>query len=145
MKKDTWLLVANCSVAHVFKVEKKESLIPIDTLSHPASRLRNQDLVSDRPGRDLESKGTRRHSMETKTSPKDQEFHNFAKNIAQYLEHARSEGRFDRLYLAANPTLLGLLRESISSGTKKLIEQEVDKDMTHMKPDEIVNNLPFLM
>jgi protein required for attachment to host cells len=143
MEKETWLVVANSSVAHIFKVQKKNALTEVETLTHPASRLRNQDLVSDRPGRDVERMGIRKHSMEQKTSPKDQEFMSFAKAISDYLQNARKEGRFERLYLAANPTLLGFLRDTIPDAIRKLIGGEVDKDMTHMKPNELVNHLPF--
>lgn len=145
MKKETWLIVANSSLARIFKVEKKQALVEIEVLEHPESRLQNRDLVSDRPGRDFESMGHARHAIEPQTTPKHQEFASFAKDIAQYLDKARSEGHFNRLYVAASPSFLGLLRQTFGSSTTQLISGEVDKDMTHMKPAEIVNHLPFLL
>lgn len=144
MKKDTWLIVANSSLARIFKVEKKQLLKELKTLEHPESRLHNRDLVSDKPGRDFESIGPTRHTMEPPTSPKQQEFTLFAKQIAEYLEEARLKGEFDRLYLAASPVLLGLLRQTLNPSIVKLLNGEVDKDMTHFKPQEIVSHLPFL-
>lgn len=144
MKKDSWLVVANSSIARVFKIEKKHDLIEIKVLEHPESRLHNLDLVTDKPGRDFESMGMGRHAYEPKTLPKRQEFAVFAKSLADYLEGARNQGEFETLYIAASPALLGLLRQSLHPNTAKLIKGEVDKDMTQMKSQEIPAHLPFM-
>ena len=145
MKKGTWLVVANSSFAKIFKLEKKESLIEVESFEHPESRLRDSDLVSDKPGRGFESVGQARHAMESQSSPKHQEFINFAKQLAHYLESARNKGEYERLYIAASPVLLGLLRQALHPATTKLLRGEVDKDMTHMNPNEILTHLPFLL
>lgn len=143
MKKDTWLIVANSSLARIYKIEKRHDLKEIKVLEHPESRLHNLDLVSDKPGRDFESAGIGRHSLEPKVLPKRHEFEIFAKSLADYLENARNQGEFETLYVAASPSLLGLLRQSMHPNTAKLIKGEVDKDMTQMKPHEIPSYLPF--
>ena len=146
MKKETWLIVANSTIARIFKVQKKESLVEIETLVHPESRLHNRDLVSDnRAGRTFDSMGPGRHALEPTILPKQQESIEFAKDIAHYLEKSRVNGDFDKLYLAASPTQLGLLRQNIHPATMKLINGEVNKDMTHMKVEEIINHLPFIL
>lgn len=144
MKKDCWLLVANSSLARIFKIEKRQELKELKVLEHPESRLHNQDLVSDKPGRDFESAGVARHALEPKTLPKRHEFAVFAKFLADYLEEARNKGEFESLYIAASPALLGLLRQSLHPNTVKLIKGEVDKDMTQIKSQEILSHLPFL-
>jgi protein required for attachment to host cells len=144
MKKESWLVVANSSIARIYKIEKKHDLFEIKVLEHPESRLHNLDLVSDKPGRDFESAGIGKHSLEPKTLPKRQEFALFAKSIADYLENARNQGEFDTLYVAANPSLLGLLRQSLHPNTAKLLKGEVDKDLTLLKPRDIPTHLPFL-
>lgn len=145
MKKDSWLVVANSSIARIFKFEKRHELKELKMIEHPESRLHNLDLVSDKPGRDFESSGTRRHALEPKTMPKKLEFATFAKQIAEFLENAHREGAFDTLYIAASPSLLGLLRQSLDPNTAKTVKGEVDKDMTQMKPHEIPPHLPFLI
>jgi protein required for attachment to host cells len=144
MRKNAWLVVANSSMAHIYKIETKKKLVEVKTMDHPESRLHNLDLVSDKPGRDFESLGFGRHALEVKVTPKHQEFILFAKEVADYLEAARQQGQFHDLYIAASPSLLGLLRQALSPGTMKLIQGEVDKDMTHMKPAEIMTHLPFI-
>lgn len=145
MKKETWILIANSSLARIYKLGMKNQLEELKVLEHPESRLHNIDLVSDRPGRDSEVGGTRRHALEQKTSPKKQEFIVFAKLLADYLEEARNEGNFDTLYIVAGPSLLGLLRTALHPNTAKLIKGEVDKDMTLFKSHELPSHLPFLL
>ncbi len=144
MKKDTWLIVANSSLARIFKIENRHSLIELAVLEHPESRLHTRDLVSDKPGRDFERIGPARHSIESQTSPKQQEFNYFAKQLAKYLEEALAKGEFNRLYLAASPGLLGILRQILHPSLTKLLSGEINKDVTHLKPQEIMTHLPFL-
>lgn len=145
MKTGTWLVVANSSLARIFKLEKKAALVEVAQFEHPESRLHIRDLVSDKAGRTNESIGFTRHQYEPRHSPKQIEFDFFAKSLAQYLEESRNKGEFGRLYIAASPTLLGLLRQALHPSTLKLLAGEVDKDMTHMRPDEILTHLPFLL
>ncbi|MBA2367428.1 MAG: host attachment protein [Candidatus Protochlamydia sp.] len=142
MKK--WLVVANSSLARIYKIEKMKSLVEVELLEHPESRLHNRDLNSDKPGRGFESVGHARHSLEPHSSPQQLEFNQFAKELSVYLENARNNGEFESLYIAASPTLLGLLRQCLDSNTAKLVKGEVDKDMTHMNPDEIMKHASFL-
>lgn len=144
MKKDSWLLVANSSLARIFKVRKRKELSELKVFEHPESRLHNLDLVTDKPGRDCESSGMGRHALEPKMLPKQHEFEIFAKYLADYLENAYNQGEFDTLYISASPSLLGLLRQSLNANITKLIKGEADKDVTQMKPHEIPPLLPFL-
>lgn len=143
MKKNTWLIVANSSLARVFNFEPKRALTEVTVLEHPESRLHNQDLVSDKPGRDFESGGTRRHALEQKTLPKQQQSEIFAKEIADFLEEARNGEEYIALYVSASPSMLGLLRNSFHPATLKVIKGEIDKDMTQMTPHEILSGIPF--
>ena len=144
MKKNSWLIVANSSLARIFKIQNLQSLVEIETLQHPESRLHNMDLVSDKPGRGFESVGTQRHGLETGTTPKQDEFLVFARHLANYLKSAHQAGSYETLYIAAGPTLLGLLRQTLDSSVTKAIHGELDKDMTHLKTDEMIAHLPFL-
>lgn len=145
MKKETWVVIANSSIARVYKIVKLHDLEEIKILEHPESRLHNLDLVTDKPGRDFESFGVRRHAAEAKVMPKKQEFIVFAKVIADFLEEGRKQGEYNSLYIAANPSLLGLLRQALDQNTAKLLNGEIDKDMTQMPVHELKTHLPFLL
>ncbi|MCE2983027.1 MAG: host attachment protein [Parachlamydia sp.] len=139
-----WLVAANSSIARVYKIEKQQSLVEVEQLEHPESRLHTRDLVTDKPGRDFESVGHARHAFESFPSPKQLEFSQFAKELSDYLSAARQRGEYDCLYIAASPTLLGLLRQSLDNETAKLVKGEIDKDMTHMNTNEIITHVPFI-
>lgn len=142
MKKDSWIVVANSSVARLFKLDKLK-LIEMDSLIHPQSRMQDRDLVTDHPGQTNESMGTSRSQMEVQNPPKKMEAINFAKQIADHLDLARAKGQLEKIYLAATPSFLGLIRQEMSQTTEKLVEAEIDKDITHMKPDVILGYFPI--
>ncbi|KND58124.1 hypothetical protein BVER_00354 [Candidatus Burkholderia verschuerenii] len=57
----------------------------------------------------------------------------FARTVADFLEQSRIEHRFDRLRLAVDPSFLGLLRERLSSETRKLVYDEPTDDATRLR------------
>lgn len=145
MSKEAWFVTANTSIAKVYRICSPQSLELISLLDHPASRLHNQELVADKPGRDFESMGHTRHSLEPHQSPKQHEGQLFAKTVAEYLLRALQKGSYEALYLSLSPNLLGLLRHELSPAVSKLVRGEVDKDMTQIDPKEIPGQVPFLL
>lgn len=143
MRPNSWLVVANSSIARIYKIENRHTISEIAVLEHPKSRLNNLDIVSDKPGRDFERVGISRHGVGHCVTPKKHEFEIFATEIAEFLKHGRLNGRFEGLYLTAGPNLLGLLRGSLDEETVKSVQGEVDKDLTQLKPSEILTHLPF--
>lgn len=142
MKKNSWILVANSSHAIIFSVEKNTQLHEVHVFDHPESRLHEQDLISSKPGRNFDSVGGGRHAYQAPTSAKTIEYNAFAKDISVYLDKAREENKFAKLYIGANPSFLGILRQVLSPQTLELIVQEIDRDLTHMKAEEIREHLP---
>ena len=57
--------------------------------------------------------------------------------LGDYLEQARSEHRFDKLYLVAPPTILGRLREQLGEEVEKLVVDELDKDLFRANAREL--------
>lgn len=145
MPKNIWILVANSSQAKVYKAENNSTLSVIEYLEHPESRLHDGELVTNQPGRSFDSIGPGRHAMQPKASPQTLEFHVFARHVTEHLENANEKGLFDSLYIFANPSFLGILRQFISPGLDKMIKGEIDKDMTHMNPREIREQLPLVL
>lgn len=145
MKKETWVVVANSSHAKIFKVENNNTLVEIHEFEHPESRLDDQDLVTSKPGRTNDSVGFRRSSMEYQTSPKHHEFQLFAKQISEYLDQAHETGAVGRLYISASPIFLGILRQAFSNQVNGLMAAQIDKDLTHLKTDDIRSHLPLVL
>lgn len=137
-----WVVVADQSKARIFTVEDSRGpLLQVDELEHPEARKREQEMVSDRPGRSFDSAGQGRHAMGTSVEPKKEEAIRFARQVADYLQAAHHEGRFNHLLLVAGPTLLGLLRENLKSLTGANIS-EIEKNLGQFEASEIRSHLP---
>jgi len=143
--KHTWIVVANGTVARIFAAENNHELKELELMEHPEGRLHARDLVSDRPGRGFERANPGRHAMEPPTSPKRNEFNIFAKQICDHLNVAHNEGKFNNLYIVANPQFLGLLRQMIAPSLVSKIAGEVGKDMTQMVAGDIRKLLPLVL
>ncbi|TLM74423.1 host attachment protein [Microbulbifer harenosus] len=139
-----WVLVANHTHARVFEAEKRAgSLTEIESLVYPEGRMKGRELLSDAPGRAFDSKGQGRHAMEEPTSLRKQGARKFARDIAHALERGRQQGRFDRLYIVADPSMAGSLRMSMSTPCLATIAGESRKNLTTCDSDEIRAQLPM--
>ncbi|GAB4225597.1 MAG: host attachment protein [Chlamydiales bacterium] len=145
MKKVSWIIVANSSRARIFKTSKESSLEEIETLVHPASRLKAHELVESSQGRSFDSFGEGRHKMEPKSDPKKVECELFAKTIVERLEEGRNQKAYDRFYLASSPSMLGYIRQEMSGSIMNLLAGEVDKDITNMSLTEIREHFPYIL
>lgn len=137
-----WVVVANGSQSIVYRAENVHKLTEVRRFYHDAMHLTRQDLNSDRPGRVTQRAGYGTDTMEEKTPPKVKEANLFANEIAQFLEEGYNKGDCDRIYLIAKPPFLGYIRQSLHPNVSKLIESEVQKDLTQMRPEQIREYLP---
>jgi protein required for attachment to host cells len=135
----TWVLIADSSRARLFSVEKALApLREIRAFVNPEGRARNRDLVSDRQGR---SPGNG-PNMDYEVTPKRQQARVFAKEISEHLKSGRVGGLFRKLYIAATPSFLGLLRGKLDARTADLVVDTVSKDLTQLEPKQIRRHLP---
>ena len=113
---------------------------------HLVSRIKNEDgrltegeLDSDKPGRGFSSAGGQvRHALDRRSKQHEEVVLKFSHQIAEALERARGENRFEELVLVAEPHFLGLLRDSLSLEMKKMIKGEVGKEYNqHVQVSEI--------
>lgn len=133
----TWILVANASEARIFLAEGKDKISVVDTFTHEESRQLGQDLNTDRQGRVGDRVGTARHAVEDHTPAKEVEAQKFAREIANYLDSARTSGKYQRLYLVSSPSFLGLIRGSLSEATLAVVIESISKDLTNVEPGEL--------
>ena len=54
----------------------------------------------------------------------------FSKTLSRFLDKARSQHRYEKLYLIAPPEFLGLMRENLSKEVRKLTAEEINKDLS---------------
>lgn len=134
-----WILVADSSRARLFTANKALApLREIETFVHPECRGRTQDLISDRPGR-ANGHGAQ---LDTGVEPKRQEAMVFAKALSTRLKHGRLQGDYQRLYIAAAPGFLGLLRNKMDGPTAQMVTAAISKDLVQLDAGEIRRHLP---
>lgn len=138
----TWVLVADNSRARFFAAEKAAApLQEVRDLLYPEARLREGDLVSDRPGSDRNpSTGT--HGVGTDASHKQDGADRFALEVCNQLDTARNSGTFRKVYVVAAPHFLGLLRKHQSPSLRQMVAGEVDKNLTTQDSTTIRKHLP---
>jgi protein required for attachment to host cells len=129
--KKTWVVVANASTAKFFSARNaRGELELVAELTHPESRLRNQDLVSDAQKDHNNARHAAPHDGE-RALPKTQEMVRFAHELAARLKAGRLEGAFERLIVVATPHFKGMLLDALDDATAKCVEKSIDKDYTH--------------
>ena len=101
----------------------------------------NREIVTDKPGRSADPGGQGRHGFAPGVDYHEFEKERFAHQVAAFLEKARTGNRFDRLILVAPPKTLGNLRDELDKTTRQYVSSELNKDLTHLKTDEIAQHL----
>lgn len=141
MKKETWVVVANSSHARFFRLDGLK-MTELDSLIHPEAHLTEKDLVTDKPGRTDSPFSKGRSVYEPHHSAKEMGNQQFVKKISEVLDSARTKGSLGKIYIAASPHILGLLRSEMDSHTQAMIASELDKDISGLKADEILKYFP---
>jgi protein required for attachment to host cells len=138
----TWVLVADNSRARFFATDRATGpLREVRDLLYPEARLREGDLVSDKPGRDR-NPGAGAHGFSSDATHKQDGAERFAQEVCGELESARNGGTFGKLYVVAAPHFLGLLRRHQSASLRQMVAGEVDKNLTTQDSDTIRRHLP---
>ncbi len=133
-----WILVSDASRAVLYSTEKRgDDWTVVGSYFHPESRQKNSELTPTEPGHSLKSKGSARHTvLEAETSPKEAEMEHFALLLADVLADGAMQHSYDSWVLVAPPHFLGLLRDRLSTESKKRLTTSVNKDYTHSGPQD---------
>jgi protein required for attachment to host cells len=148
---NTWILTADSARARILEVLPREQrLLERQVFQNPEGRAHNRDLETGghprfnghggvgKPGTaPTGGPGNDREQI----SPSEKSADAFAKEIARFLDKARIEHRFERLYLIAPPRFLGALRQELGKEVEKLVADELDKDLSWFNAREIESYL----
>ncbi len=138
-----WYVVADSARARIFSSSGPQGqLEDVDIWLHPESRLKDQQIAADAPGRSFDSHGEGRHAMAPRIDPSKQEALRFATEIGKRLDKARKNGRFDQLVLVAAPRFLGLMRGGLNRPTLDCVAHEVAKNLVTLGPQAIRDRMP---
>lgn len=140
--KRTWVMVADAARARFF-VSEGEDVRPIEevTLDNPAAHGFSRDLVSDKPGRTIESVGGAHHAQEPKHDPHRSAKEAFARRVADYVEQNALADKFDDLVLVAPPQMLGDLRGALGRHAAARVAGTAPKDLMKIPTAEMKAHL----
>jgi protein required for attachment to host cells len=137
----TWIVVADASRARIFETpERGPHIDEIEDLVNPAAREANRALQSDANGRfhPKGATGKAGHSIAQRVDPVQHQVELFAKRVGDYVDKARTEGRYDKLCLVAPPKFLGLLRGNLGKESHKVMDREIAKDLSRLDAPAIL-------
>jgi len=139
----TWILTAGNADAVIYASRGgKSDLSEHKRFEHPRGRMHDRELTSDLPGRAYDSSGKGRHAMEQSVDPKKHEAIIFAKQLSEYLHHACTTGTCNKLYIAAPPAFLGILREHYSTPVEQALALEVNNNLVSLGANEVRGHFP---
>lgn len=126
----TYIVACDSAKAKVFlSTSRFGEWTEVTTLDSPDAALREQERVSDRPGRVFDSFGKGRHAMAVEETGRQHEMHRFANEVAGLLNKALAEGEFTQLVLISEPAFLGYLRRALSPAASRSISCAVSKNL----------------
>lgn len=146
--KKTWIMVADAASSRVFLHDRPGlGMTSVDggSLENPTVHGHTRDLGTDKPGRSFDSAGGARHAQEPRTDLHRQAKADFARRLADYVEHGAAQKKFERLVLVAPPQMLGDLRVALGKQSARLVTDSIDKDLTKLSPTEIADHLQPLV
>ena len=134
-----WYLVANRGEAAIYADSREQKFAFVERFTDPQAHLTESELVSDRPGRSFSHSGggVVKHAYEPRVNHHEEAAIRFARKLAEELETAQRNGRFDELVLVAEPHFLGLLRGALPPASRELIKHEVRREYAQGSPEEI--------
>ncbi|HVV69851.1 MAG TPA: host attachment protein [Gammaproteobacteria bacterium] len=138
----THILVANASEAKLYETERLgEKMDLINEYSHPASREKRLELVTDRPGH-FATKGTGvSRGAYDESDPKEVEADKFAQQLAKIVIEICDNHHDDKMVIVAAPHFHGLLNKHYDEQAKEQITHAIEKDYTKMPMKKLMGYL----
>lgn len=136
-------LVAVFDSSHVRFFEYKPAHGQIERiLAEVSSGLHHdkREIETDRPGRSISS-GGQHHAFESHSDPRKMEKHDFVRAIAQAVEAALDQHKFNALVVVAPERSVGEFRTVASDKVKNTIWREVQKEFANLSDSELSSHL----
>lgn len=137
----TYIVASDAARARIF-AHDHGALREIETLVHPESQQHTGDLRTGSRG-EQGGGGATRSQRQTGSDDATPQKHAalFAKEVAEFLRQARTQGRADSFVLIAEPQFLGALRQKLDAPTRDQVVKEIDKNLSRADEGEIAKAL----
>ncbi len=136
-KAKQWIVTADTNACVIYShIQYSHALTFVQRLSHPENKLRDIELTSDKPGH-YQTGGTARGAYEQETDPKEHLIDLLALEIANVLDHARTQHQYEQWVLIALPHMNGLIKKHLNKHVAECLQQSIEKNTMHMSAEEL--------
>jgi protein required for attachment to host cells len=138
----TWIVIADGAHARVLEhSDDSPKLEAVEGMAFDVDLPPTREIVSDRPGRTFDSKGSARHAKAGRSDPHRELKRGLAKKLAGALEESLAKKRYEHLVLVAPPATLGDLREALTKGVLVRVAAEVAQDLVKTPKSQLLRHL----
>ena len=130
-----WLIVADLDKTRIFQFSFHHPKLQSVTASRNTSHEMDDSLRSK--GSTLTGTGEGLRSFTTEHSLKRRHHDRYVHEVAEIINSAKKEGAFQRLFIAAGPQMMGLLRSQLHKETLQLVEREFLKDYARFSQEDL--------
>lgn len=132
------VVVGDRGRARLFNAEPGEpKLKELEDMVNAGYRLRERQLVSDRPGRGMSRTRGGRASLGDDYQQRRHQATLFAKQVAERIQARARLRDYGRIYLIAAPEFIGMLRPCLATKRLKAPVTGIRKDLTR-RPDSVI-------
>ncbi len=138
---EIWYLVADGARARLFRASKIDGPIEeTDVFVNEKGRMTDTELSDDAPGRSFKGDG-RRTAMKKGDGPAEHEEKKFAKRLADHLNDAYRDNKFERLGIVGAPKALGRIVDELDSAVTQSLIGTSSKNFTRKSRDDIQEHI----
>jgi protein required for attachment to host cells len=138
-----WILIADAARAKIFSTKGAGRPLHLEqSLDNPSGRAATHELVDGQPGRYSKGgKGGTLSAFEPDTPRHVIEEERFAQKLAELLQTALTQKKFDSLAILAPAKFLGILRQTINPQVQKHLAASLAKDLAALNERELPSHL----
>ena len=138
----SWVLVADQSGAKLFEKRNKELSI-LKNIPYPEGKVLSHNIDSDAPGRMNYVTGYS-SSYSSEVDPHEQRAVVFAQHLAELLEEGRTTGKFEEMYLVAEPKFLGRIKGYLTNPLQEKLKGTFEKNYAKVPVNDLVKKVTAL-
>lgn len=134
------VILANSNTCGIYDYKKPTELTLVKTIECPENKLKDRELVSDRPGH-YNTSSSARGTYEQASDPEKILIDNFAKKLADTLNKWRNEHEFHELVVIMPPHMEGLFLLHLDKEVYKMIKKTLQKNLMNLNQHELLHYL----
>jgi protein required for attachment to host cells len=136
-----WIVTANTNDCRIYEYAE-HALKLIKEISRPENKLKDSELLADKPGRYNSSNSTGGGgAYAPHTELEDVQDDDFAREVAMALDEARNKNDYKALVIVMPAQIEGLFSKHLNKHVKELIQVTIQKNLMHLSEKELLDYL----